>query len=197
MKVSKKSVPYKIEFARSFSIALSNHSLLQALKSYLPELKRRTNALERAYQASLTRKIGTIARRNVCETKLMLHLNRMVSEIQGIANQNPQTAETMIHTCGLYTKNKRGRTHHTLKAVSNDKSQVTLICPSRPKSTYRWEYNNADPMREDLWFELTLVQQSKVTRKGLISGLLYYFRVAVIGWKGKENYSQVVSAMIR
>lgn len=70
---------------------------------------------------------------------------------------------------------------------------VLLETLSGGRAAYRWEIS-ADPI--GVWTEVTTSIISKHTVEGLIPGVKYWFRVALITSAGKQNYSDPYMVLV-
>jgi hypothetical protein len=53
-----------------------------------------------------------------------------------------------------------------------------------------------DPGNETVWTTIAQATRASFIKNGLVSGLWYYFRVAVVGKNGQDPWSNVLNTIV-
>jgi hypothetical protein len=191
-----KTVPEKFQFARAIVIAMTGNPYFPNPSPALTKISKDADNLQAAHVSAQSGRKGASARMKVMTKYLHLSLWNLAHYVEHIANADPNNAETIIKSAGMYVKNSFPHKKRELNVIPTGKGEVTLTCPYKRNANYRWEYTTADPSIETEWKLLDEVRQTKLVYKGLVSVTQYHFRQYTIGTKGTLPVSQVISTTV-
>ena len=121
-------------------------------------------------------------------------LTTLAAYVAGIANLDPPNAVTIAESSGMKTAIPKKAPQNGFRVLPNKiQGQAKLATTKIRNAAYHWQYT-LTPADDASWKSYDGME-ARVTFTGLVSGLKYYFRVAVIQ-KGVGPYSVVLSYVV-
>jgi hypothetical protein len=196
LKLSNK-VKTLITFAQSVATAMAaNPTSFPSPSPTLAVFQADIAALVTAETAVLARTKGAVEARNAKLAVVKGDLENLKTYVQAMADAaNPSNAEAMIESAGLTIR----------KVTLHDKAQlavkqgsvsgtVTLMAKAAGKrASYDWQYSTD----QKTWTSPPPTLQAKTGLSGLTAGTIYYFRVQPLLRTGEQNWSEIVSFMVK
>jgi hypothetical protein len=97
--------------------------------------------------------------------------------VQNIADQDPDTAATVIHGAGLAVKKAPSRKPHAFAATEGAISVKLSTVSAGTRATYLWQYSTDGGKT---WIEVPGTSQAKTTIVGLTAGTTVLFRYRTV-----------------
>ncbi|MGQ0829235.1 MAG: hypothetical protein ACT4ON_12675 [Bacteroidota bacterium] len=198
LKLNRRSVPDKIEFAGIIVQQMTNNPYFSSPNPSLSSITFAADTLETAYKKAQVGNTKDTEDMYAKEKVLDRLLTAEGNYVENIANLTPETAEVVILSAGMEVKSQGSI---NIPVLSASKGTVPFSVKLRRKSegprvAYTWQYS-PDPFEEDTWqdagdstvatFEIsTPLEQAK----------RYWFRVAVIRGTVQEDFSDPVTFVI-
>jgi hypothetical protein len=189
-----KRIPDLIVYANQVAIAMTGNTSFPTPLIPVATLQADIAALNNAEQAVLTRAKGAAANRNVKLAVVRSDLEHEKAYVQQIADQNPATAEAVIHSAGMAVKKTTLRNKANLAAKLGPVSgSVHLVAKSAGyRVAYEWQYS----LDQKTWTSAPTTLQAKADLTGLTSGTTYSFRVRPVLKTGEAAWTQIVSLLV-
>ena len=152
-------------------------------------------ALVTAETAVLARTKGAVETRNVKLAIVKSDLENLRNYVQSVSDANPSNAAAMIEGAGMTI---RKVTLHDKAELSIKQGTVsgTVVATSKAagkRAAYGWQYSTD----QKTWTSLPPTLQAKAGVSGLTAGTLYYFRVQPLLKSGEQNWSGIVSFLVK
>jgi hypothetical protein len=129
------------------------------------------------------------------EVILDLSLKSLGAYVEGIANASPLTAMAIILSAGMEVKAKGGQTAIDFAVQPKGQGTAKIMCKASPRAAYEF-HMSTDPTNAATWQRISSSTRGRIVKDGLVSGLRYYFRAAVINKNGQGPWSEVKSTII-
>jgi hypothetical protein len=196
--LAKVSVPQLVADARHYVQSMTGNAHFPNPSPALTDVSTNATALEAAYAVAQTKVKGAAERRDVEVRALHLKLKGLAVYVEGIANTNPDLADTIIASAGMQEKKAAKVTQHVFSVKLGAKpGEVLLSTKGVKRGVYIYEMS-ADPnLAPANW---TMIYQG-ITRKflktGLVSGTRYFFRYSTIDKTGQSAWSPMLSVVVQ
>ncbi len=130
------------------------------------------------------------------EFLLEVSLKSLAAYVEGIANVNLITAESVALSSGMDVKDPGSHQpkEFNVKPTGNP-GEVKMSTKFAARSTYIWQMTS-DPSIVTGWATIGQATQANLIKKGLTSGARYYFRVATVGKEGQEPWSNTINTIV-
>ncbi|MEI6851899.1 MAG: hypothetical protein WCL06_03615 [Bacteroidota bacterium] len=149
---------------------------------------------KKAIRLAFSRTKGTAQARDLVEIKMKSKMNYLLSQIQTVANDDPEHAKALYDSFNITYKKRFPYDKKELK-VKNTKVSGTLnLMIKMPEGLFAvlWMYTTT-PDNEDSWKIADFSHTSKGSVSGLIKGTTYYFRARTSSSaKGKSDWTHIV-----
>lgn len=200
LKLSKQSVPTKIENARHYVTVMTGNANFPTPIPTLANVTTAVNNLEASYNAALAGgKVLTAIMRDK-EAILNGLLIQLSHYVEATANGN----ETVILSAGMDVRVQAGGRRITGFTVQRGEmaGEIKLSTPAIPRNAYVWEMV-ADPLPveteedpEHTWEQIGISITASFIKEGLEIGKKFWFRVASIGKDGQSAWSDPLPKVI-
>ena len=125
---------------------------------------------------------------------LLRVLNHLRDFVQGTIESAPLNAISVIESAGMRVTKQRARSKPQLAVKEGLSTMVTLMAKALVgNAVYYWEYS----LDQKTWTSATESFKATAEIAGLTPGQTYYFRFRGLTLKGKTDYSQVVSLIVK
>jgi hypothetical protein len=186
-----------ITYAQSVATSLSaNATSFPSPTPTLATFQANIAALSAAETAVLARTKGAVESRNAKLAVVKGDLENLKTYVQAVSDAaNPTNAAAIIQSAGM-----------TLRKVTlHDKAQLavkqgtvsgTVVVATKAaakRAAYGWQYSTD----QKTWTSLPPTLQAKTGASGLTVGTLYYFRVQPLTPTGEQNWSDMVSFVVK
>jgi hypothetical protein len=203
--LSTKSVPEKIEFVRIVIKSMTGNTNFGAGIPIYPPLADITIAVDELEQAAIKANYGGVESTAVMYEKefaLNLQMTALGHYVENVANQNHETAESVVLSAGMEVKGP-GEPQPALQQPENlrgaygrKRGEILLRCrPVKGALIYIWLISET-PNDPDSFVMMNNfangTSKSKFTWSGLEPGKLYAFKVFVYGVPGRSPFSDVM-----
>ena len=191
-------VPNLMSHAKNIVLAMTGNTIFpEPYPTNVPSLATVTAviaSLDAAETTALSKAAGSVEARDAQKEILLKDLHALLYFVQGIADNDPTNAETIIKSAGMDIKHPGSRVKHDFNASHGDVSgTVKLFTRSAAKrASYKWQISTDN----NTWTDLPVTIKCKTTVTGLTPGTLYYFRSIAVTKEGEGSVSQVVSIIV-
>jgi hypothetical protein len=123
-------------------------------------------------------------------------LENLKAYVQSIAGAGtPENAQAVIASAGMAVRKITAHDKAALEARQGSVSgTVNLIAKAAGRTAaYDWQYSTD----QKTWTTAPMTLQAKTGVSGLTVGTMYYFRVQAVTRTGAENWSQIVSLLVK
>ena len=185
-----------ITFAQNVVTALTNNPHFPNPTPPLATFQADVAALTTAEAAVLSRMKGAVETRNAKLATVRVDLGTLRMYVQGVAAvAAPADADAIIESAGMTT---RKVTLHDKPSIAAKQGSVTgavnlAAKAAATKAAYTWQYS----LDQKTWTTLPQTMKSKTGVSGLAAGTTYYFRFQAVTASGVEDWSQMVSIMVK
>jgi len=186
-----------ITFAQSVATAmLANTASFPSPSPTLANFKADIDALVTAETAVLARTKGAVETRNAKLATVKSALDNLKTYVQAVADAaNPSNAAAIIESAGMTL---RKVTLHDKAALAVKQGSVsgTVVLAAKAaakRAAYDWQYSTD----QKTWTSIPPTLQAKTGVSGLAAGTVYFFRVQPLVRTGEENWSGIVSFMVK
>ncbi|HXN30789.1 MAG TPA: fibronectin type III domain-containing protein, partial [Polyangiaceae bacterium] len=154
------------------------------------------DALRQAEAVSQSRMRGTVEVRNGARRELSSLLTRLKAYVQGVADDDPDSAVTIIESAGMSVQPKGPKAKPLLAARNGSVHGTVLLAvkAAAKLATYVWQ------MSEDgdrTWVDLPQTLQAKTKVSNLVPGRTYWFRYRALTRGGTSDASDPVSIIVQ
>ena len=164
----------------------------------VPSLAKVNDAIDALHEAEVVSQSGTRGTKKVrdeARTKLTSLLNRLKAYVQGVADDDPDHAASIIESAGMSVQPKGPQAKQLLAARRGPvQGTVVLAVKAAAKvASYQWQ------MSEDggsTWADLPVTLQAKTEVSGLVPGRTYWFRHRALTRGGTSDASEPVSIIV-
>jgi hypothetical protein len=188
-------VPELIGYTKRIVLCMTDNSWFPSPVPSLADVSSAIEALETAHVATLPRTRGTVAFRDEQLVVLNGLLKRLKAYVQGVADDNPEQAGSIIVSAGMNIKNKGSYAKPPFK-----------VKPGKVKGSARLEARSAGDRKTCEWawstdggktWQIRTTTQASTDVDDLPSGTLCLFRYRVRTPKGGEgNWSDPVEFLV-
>jgi hypothetical protein len=196
LKLSNK-VKSVIAYAQSVATSmLANATSFPSPTPTLANFQADVAALAAAETAVLARTKGAVESRNAKLAIVKSGLENLKTYVQAVSDAaNPSNAAAMIESAGM-TLRKVTLHDKALLSVKQGSVSGTLVLAAKAagkRAAYGWQYSTD----QKTWTSLAPTLQAKAGVSGLTAGTVYYFRVQPLLPTGEQNWSDLVSFMVK
>ena len=153
--------------------------------------------LEDAVSKAASRTKGAVALRNATMRSVQEDLSLLCAYVQSVVAEamTPAEATEAIESAYMSVKKVTPRSNPEVSAKSADVSgKVVLAAKSvSPRAVYAWEYS----VDQSKWTPVPEVMKSRTEVSGLTPACIYFFRFRALTRAGWQDYSHVVSLVVR
>lgn len=162
----------------------------------LAMVKAAIGALQKAETVSQSRRRGTKQARDEARAKLSSLLTRLKAYVQGIADDDPDNAVSIIESAGMSVQPKGVKAKPLFEARHGSLQGTVLLAvkAAAKEAAYHWQ------MSEDgrvTWIDLPTTLQAKTKVNHLVRGHTYWFRYSVLTRRGTSDVSDAVSLLVQ
>lgn len=207
LNLAEMTIPQKIEKGRHIVTEMTGNSNFGGdagtITPPLAEISTAVDELETAHDKAQGGGTAQTAIQHEKETVLDNKLTQLGHYVEDVANDNPETAESIALSAGMEVKHE-SESVGELAAPENfsakngaNEGDMKLNCNKVDgASAYIW-LACLDPIDPASWFMMedhkSLSTASRFTWEGLTPGLKYHFKVAAIGAAGRGPWSDTAS----
>jgi len=183
-------------FAQNVATSLTNNPHFPTPNPPLATLQADIAALNTAETAVLSRTKGAVEARDAKLAIVRADLENIKTYVQSVAGlATPADADAIIESSGLTI---RKVTLHDKPALAAKQGSVTgtvnLAAKAAAKrASYNWQYSTD----QKTWTTVPQTLQAKTGISGLTAGTQYYFRVQPVTSAGVQDWSQLVSLIVK
>jgi hypothetical protein len=165
----------------------------------VPSLATAQAAIDQLEVAEIAARSGTLGlktARNAARAKLVKLLSRLKAYVQGVAEDNPDFAHSIVESAAMNVATRGTRVIAILAARAGSKSgEVRLVAKAVAKvATYEWQLRKD---RTKTWVGLGKTVQAKTTAKGLVAGTTYWFRFRAVTRRGVGEWCDAVAYVVQ
>lgn len=148
--------------------------------------------LDEANVVTLSKTRGTVAVRNEKRTALQSLLKRLKAYVQGVADDNPDHAASIIESAhmSVWKAGPGPKAPFEVKAGPVDGTVKLVLRAVAKDASYEWQWS---PDGGVTWFTAPTTLQARTVLKGLPTGVLCLFRYRVKTRKGGSDWSEPVA----
>jgi hypothetical protein len=153
-------------------------------------------ALVTAETAVLARTKGAVETRNAKLAIVKGDLENLRTYVQSVSDAaNPSNAAALIESAGMTTRKVtlHDKPELSIKQGSVSGTVVVTAKAADKRAAYDWQYSTD----QKTWTPLPATLQAKTGVSGLTAGTVYYFRVQPLTRTGGQNWSGLVSFMVK
>lgn len=190
-----KHVPDVINYGRNVLQSMrSNPTLFGSASPSLDKMDQHLDELEAAETAAKSRTKGTIEKRNVCLAKVHADLDYSKSNVQQVADANPDQAEAIIQSSGMSVRKPgiRVKSDFTVRQAEVSGSVKISVRATRGKAAYEWQMSTD----QKSWTALPVTVHATTAVQNLTPATTYFFRYRVVTAAGEGEWSQIVSLLV-
>jgi hypothetical protein len=185
-----------ISFAENVANAMNNNPAFPTPNPSIATVLADIAALNTAETAVLSRTKGAVETRNAKLAVVHTDLESLKTYVQNVAGQGAlANAPAVIEAAGMTSRKVTARDKAALAAKQGSVSgTVNLVAKAAGHTAaYDWQYSTD----QKTWTTAPMTLQAKTGISGLTAGTTYYFRVQSLIRTGAENWSQIVSLMVK
>ena len=173
----------------------NNVALFPAPDPELSILANSSAALSTAETQAGTGLVGAVQARNLAVAALVSLLKQERSYVQSRVDSNTSQAALLAEKAGMSLRKKSTYQKPPLSAKQGPASGlVLLVClAAKGKAFYEWEMS----LDQKTWAGLSITFVANTSVSGLTPGLTYFFRVRPRIKGPEQEWSQVVSFMVK
>jgi hypothetical protein len=198
--LAKLSIPSKIEKSRHITKSMGGSPFFTNPLPTLAEVTTDTDELEAAANAAKGGGPALTALMYDKEDMLDSALTRLGNYVESIANGN----DAIILAAGMEVRSKGARPANQFTVTNGEhEGEAVLQTPATARASYIWQ-KSTDPFPADQpiassskWEQIGVTTVATLTTNSLMSGLKYWFRVAVVTSTGQGLWSDPVSLRVQ
>jgi hypothetical protein len=189
-------VPALLGIAEAIVAAMTGNPSFPAPSPSLAAVTAALADLEDAEVATRTRTRGTVAVRNQKRAALVGLLVRLKAYVQGVADEDPEHATTLIESAGMRVKKSAAPAKADFEvrpgAVSGSVRMAARAAGDR--ASYQWAWS---PDGGRTWRSAPATLQARTVLSGLPSGSTCSFRVRTVTKTGETDWCEPVCVLVR
>jgi hypothetical protein len=189
-------VPALLGVAEAIVLAMSGNPSFPAPTPAIATVASALADLQAAEVATLTRARGTAAARNEKRAALVALLMRLKAYVQGVADEDPERAEALIHSAGMNVKKLAPAAKPVFDARPGAVSGSVRLAvrAAGDRASYQWGWS-ADG--GTTWRSAPATVQARTVISGLASGSICALRYRVVTTTGEGDWSEPVLLLVR
>ncbi len=185
-----------VQKSRHFVSSMTGNSYFTSPAPDLASITTQTDALENAYQVSLTRVVGSVAAMHTEARQLRFMLQCLGAYVQNVANATPESTSEIIASAGMTEKKPMQRKPKEFSVINSKiKGSVELNIKAVTHGAYIYQMSS-DPSNAAGWNTICISTKVKFLQKGLKPGGIYYFRASVVSKGVQSNWGNVLEVMV-
>jgi hypothetical protein len=186
-----------IMFARKVHNAFVDNPIFPNPVPTLSVFETHIDEFEDAESKAASRTKGAVSFRDAKKRRLQEDLALYRAYVQSVVSEGMTPAEAVAAIESAYMSVKKMTTRSTpeVSVKSADVSGKVLLAAKAvaPGAVYVWEYS----VDQSKWTALPEMMRSRTELSGLTPACVYYFRFRALTRAGWQNYSNVVSLIVR
>jgi hypothetical protein len=189
-------VPDLIAFARRIVEAMTGNSWFPAPVPPLASIQAAVDTLAAAEADGRSMTRGLKEKRNAARSELVGLLNRLKAYVQGIADENPETAASIIESAAMSVAAQSSKAKPALAVYPGQVSgTVRLVAKAAAKAaSYEWQMSLDGG---DTWTDLPKTLQARTTVSGLVPGKTVWLRMRATTRSGGGDPCDPVSYVVQ
>jgi hypothetical protein len=189
-------VPELIQFARRIVEAMTGNPWFPAPVPPLASVQAAVDRLAEAEAAALSLTRGLKEARNEAHTALMGLLTRLKAYVQGVADENPDSAASIIESAAMSVAARTSKPKPALAVYPGRVSgAVRLVAKAAAKvASYEWQLSHDGGQT---WTDLPTTLQAKTTVSGLVPGKTIWLRMRAATRSGASDPCDPVSFVVQ
>jgi hypothetical protein len=146
--------------------------------------------------AAATRAKGTVPARNAAKAAAVAALQQLKAYVQQVADADPENAESIITSATMSVRKATSHTKapFTVKQGSTSGTARLVAKAVAERASYVWQWSSDGGKT---WTAVTPTLQAKTTITGLPVGTSCAFRFQALTKGGEEDWSQVVTMVVK
>ena len=186
-----------IMFAKKVHGAVLNNPNFPNPNPPLSVVAAHINEFEDAESKAASRTKGAAAFRDAKKRRLLDDLNQLQAYVQSVVTEGmtPAEAAAVIESAFMSVRKTPPRSIPEVSAKCGDVSGKVVLAAKAvaQESVYAWEYS----VDQSKWTPVTETMKSRTEVSGLTPACIYYFRYRALTRAGWQDYSHVVSLVVR
>jgi hypothetical protein len=189
------SVGKLLNLTKAILDSMTGNSWFPSPTPSLAKVAAARDALQAAEVSTLSKTRGTTAVRNQKKVELWSLLVRLKAFVQGVADDNPENAASIIESSGMSVKKPSVQAKPALVAKPGKvRGAAWLIVRAVAReASYEWQWS-ADG--GETWNTAAVTLQAKTLIKGLPSATTCLFRFRAVTRRGRTDWSQPVACLL-
>jgi hypothetical protein len=183
-----------VTYARFIAERVAADAIFAAPRPPSADLLADIAGLEQATVASLSRSVGTKAKR--LERKARVHQGLMTLRcyVQEVADGSPGQQASVIARAGMSVKNARGPSKAGFEAKQGPVSGAVLLSAraERTRASYEWQYS----LDQQTWLSAPPTVRADTSIRGFLPATRVFFRYRTVTKAGVSDWSDVVSLWV-
>ena len=195
LKLPEYEAPLLVTMARAIVTRMTGNAWFPAPQPPLATVQVAIDDLAEAEAATLTKTMGTVARRDGKRVALVSLLQLLQAHVQSTAEANPENGASIIQSAGLEVKKKAGPPPRVFTAKQGPTSgSVILLAPKAGhRAGYEWAYSLDGGTT---WIAVPVTVQARTTVTGLKPGSKVSFRYRAVTKDGAGDWSDAVVMIV-
>jgi hypothetical protein len=189
-------VPALVSLTHAIVKSMTGNSSFPSPSPSLAKVAAALADLEAAEVARLTRARGTAAVRNEKRATLVSLLVRLKAHVQGVADDDPENAVSIIESAGMSVKKPTAlpKPPFTVKPGPVSGSVLLVVRAVAREASYEWAWS---PDQGKTWNPVPRTLQAKTPIKGLPAETTCWFRYRTVTRRERTNWSEPVAFLVR
>jgi hypothetical protein len=159
-------------------------------------IKNQTDLVRSKHEKSMNRTIGSAPEMQAELEKLRVMLKLLGAYVESIARGDTENAVNIILSAGMDVKKLPPHPNRSFQVKpAPGVGRVKLSTKAEKNSVYHYQQTTT-PNNPDSWITTCINNKVKCIAAGFVSGVRYYFRVAIITNGVQGNWSSSVNLMI-
>jgi hypothetical protein len=183
-----RSTPALLRQTRAILVAMEASPHFPAPTPAMAAVAAALAELDDAQTTTLSRTRGTLAARDEKRAALMVCLRQLQTEVQRVADANPESAVSIIESAGMSVKRRAVQTKppFAVKEGRVSGSVVLAVLCAGDRASYQWQWSLDGGVT---WRGMPVTMQAKTELTGLAAGQVCWFRVRTTTRHGEGNWS--------
>ena len=195
LRLGELSAAEKIETVKHVVVSMTGNPNFPTPNPALSIITTANNAFETAYLAAQHGGKEATATMHVKEEALDILVRLLMAYVSTIAAGNPAGAESIILSAGMQVKGKGGRTSVDFAVDAlKETGKIRIMTRFVKRATFHFQMST-NPGEESSWQTIYEGTLSKIIKSGLVSGVRYFFRAAVIDKNGRGAWTEPLSSI--
>jgi hypothetical protein len=189
-------VPALISVTQAIVKAMTGNPSFPSPSPSLVKVVAALSALRDAEVAALASTRGTVAVRNDKRAELVSLLARLREYVEGVADDNPEMAASIIESAGMRVKKATAASKPSfdVKPGAVAGSVRLVVRAAAKEARYEWAWSDDDG---DTWRPAPATLQAKTVISGLPSESTCWFRYRAVTRRGGTDWSEPFAFLVR